>query len=250
MVVPQAIQTQLKKEAFYGCVICGCPVLEFIDFKRTGARVEEEEETRQQEVFLPESMLAICPSHNKKFQTGEMEPAFLSSNKNKPFNKIHDDLAFATLSSNELIISLGGCSFINTSRLLVIDDFDLISVRRMDQRFIVMDLNLFNSNNQLVGIVLENSWTSARSKNGEWVVEYLQPKRLIIQNKLENMSFEARIENGNTLRILADGLFYNSQKIQITQSEILIDGREVGTDIKGTVLSNYDVGISTQTDIF
>jgi hypothetical protein len=246
MVVPQAIQTQLTKEALYGCVICGCPVLEFIDFNPADSRVEES----RQEVYLPESMLAICPLHNKEFQTGEMDPRLLASNKNKPFNKVHDDLAFATTSSNEFIISLGGCSFVNTSRLLVIDDFDLINVRRMDRMFIVMDVNFFNRNNQLVGIILENSWSSERSKIGDWAIEYLRPKRLIIHNKRENMYFEARIENGNSLRILADGLFYNSQKIQITQNEILLDGREIGTDIKGTVLTNYDVGISTQSAIF
>ncbi|HZD33867.1 MAG TPA: hypothetical protein VE130_01570 [Nitrososphaeraceae archaeon] len=244
MVVPQAIQSQLKKEALYGCAVCGCPVLEFIDFNP--AKVEE---STRQEVFLPESMLAICPLHNKKFQSGEIDHTLLASNKGKPFNKIHDDLAFATTLSNEFIISLGGCSFVNTSRLLAIDDFDLINVRRIDRRFLVMDVNFFNVNNQLVGILLENSWSSEPS-SGEWAIEYLQPKRLIIRNKRENMFFEAVFENSNMLRILADGLFYNSQKIQITQNEILLDGREIGTDIKGTVLTNYDIGISTQSVTF
>lgn len=84
----------------------------------------------------------------------------------------------------------------------------------MDQRLIVMDVNFFNKNNELVGILFENSWSSEWSKIGDWSIEYLRPKRLIISNKRENMSFEARIENGNHLRILADGLWYNSRKIR------------------------------------
>jgi hypothetical protein len=247
MVVPQAIQNQLKKEALYGCVICGCPVLEFIDFNRTGIQVDE---SRRQGVFLPENMVAICPSHNKKFQTGEIDPTFLASSKNSPFNQIHDDLAFTTTSSNELTMAVGGCTFVNTSRLLVVDDFDLINVRRMDRRLIVMDVNFFNRNNLLVGIMLENSWSSERGKIGDWTIECLRPKRLIIGNKRENISFEARIENGNDLRILADGLYYNSQKIQITRNEVFLDGREIGADIKGTVLTNYDVGIRAESVIF
>ena len=247
MVVPQAIQNQLKKEAFYGCVICGCPVLEFVDFNQKGTYPDE---SRQQEVFLPENMVAICPSHNTKFQTGEIDYTFLASSKNSPFNNVHDDLAFATTSPDELAVSLGGCTFVNTSRLLVVDDFDLINIRRMDQRFIVMDVNFFNKNNELVGIMFENSWSSERSKIGDWSIEYLRPKRLIISNKRENMSFEARIENGNHLRLLADGLWYNSRKIQINRSEVLLDGTEIGADIKGTVLTNYDVGIGAETAIF
>jgi hypothetical protein len=132
----------------------------------------------------------------------------------------------------------------------VVDDFDLIGVKRMDQRFLVMDINFFNRNNQLVGIILENSWSSDRSKIGDWDIEYLRPKRLVIENKRENMSFEARIENGNDLRLLADGLCYNSQKIQITLKEVLLNDREVGADIKGTVLTNYDVGVKAETTIF
>ena len=247
MVVPQTIQNQLKKEAYYGCVLCGCPVLEFIDFNRNGSQADE---SMRQDVFLPENMVAICPPHNKKFQTGEIDPTFLSSRKDGPFNRIHDDLAFATESSNELNISLGGCTFVNTSRLLLVDDFDLINVRRMDQRLLVMDVNFFNKNNQLVGIMLENSWSSERNKIGDWAIEYLQPKRLTIGNRREGMSFEARIENGNDLRILADGLCYNSQKIQITQDEILLGDREIGADIKGTVLTNYEVGIRAESVTF
>lgn len=222
-------------------------MLEFIDFNRIGFQVDE---SRRQKVFLPENMVAICPSHNTKFQKSELDSAFLASSKNSPFNKMHKDLAFATTSSNELTISLGGCTFVNTSRLLVVDDFDLINVRRMDQRLLVMDVNFFNRNNQLVGIILENSWSSERSGIGDWAIEYLRPKRLIVGNKREGMSFEARIENGNNLRILADGICYNSQKIQITQNEVLLDDREIAADIKGTVLTNYDVGIRAESVIF
>ena len=247
MVVPEAIQNQLKKEAHYGCVICGCPVLEYIYFNQNGIQGDE---LRRQEVFLPEKMVAICPSHNNKFQLGELESPFLATSKRDPFNKVHDDLAFATTTPNEFTISLGGCTFVNTSRLLVVDDFELIIVKRLDQRFLVLDVNFFTRNNQLVGIILENNWSSERSKIGDWEIEYLRPRRLVIGNKRENMSFEARIENGNDLRILADGLCYNSQKIQITQNEVLMDGREIGADIKGTVLTNYDVGIKTETIIF
>jgi len=247
MVVPEAIENHLKREAYYGCVICGCPVLEFIDFSRTGIHGDE---LKRQNIFLPENMAAVCPSHNNKLQLGELESALLATSKNSPFNRIHDDLAFATTTQNEFIISLGGCTFVNTSRLLVVDDFDLIGVKRMDKRFLVMDINFFNRNNQLVGIILENRWSSDRSKIGDWDIEYLRPKRLVIENKRENMSFEARIENGNDLRILADGLCYNSQKIQITLKEVLLDDKEVGADIKGTVLTNYDVGVKAETNIF
>lgn len=248
MVVPQPIQNQLKKEAFYGCVICGCPVLEFIDFTLTGIQVDKP--PSRQEVFLPENMVAICPSHNQKLQAGKIDPTFLRSSKNNPFSKIHDDLAFRTTFSKELTISLGGCTFINTSRLLVVDDFDLINVRRLDQRFLLLDVNFFDRSNKLVAILFENGWSSERSRIGDWTIEYLQPKKLILQNSRENMNLEARIENDTELRIVCDGLCYNNQKIKITPHEVFLDDREIGIDIKGSVLTNYDVGIKAESIIF
>ena len=88
-------KTNLKRK-HYGCVICGCPVLEFIDFNRTE---NQRHELMRQEVFLPENMVAVCPSHNKEFREGQIDPSFLASSKHSPFNMIHDDLAFATTSS-------------------------------------------------------------------------------------------------------------------------------------------------------
>ena len=52
-------------------------------------------------------------------------------------------------------ISLGGCNFVNTSRLLVVYDFDLINVRRTNSGLIVTEVHFFNKNNQLVGIMLD-----------------------------------------------------------------------------------------------
>jgi hypothetical protein len=78
-------------------VICGCPVLEFIDFTLTGIQVDKP--PPRQEVFLPENMVAICPSHNQKLQAGKIDTTLLRSSRNTPFSKIHDDLAFRTISS-------------------------------------------------------------------------------------------------------------------------------------------------------
>lgn len=246
MVVPQPIQNHLKKEALYGCTICGCPILEFVDFTLTGTQGAH---IPGQEAYLPENMVAICPSHSLKFQAGEIDSSALRHSKNNPFNKVHEESAF-TITSNELTVSLGGCTFINTSRLLVVDDFDIINVRRESQRFMVLDVNFFDGSNKLVAIISENGWSSERSRQGDWTIRYDQPKNLIIQNEREKVTFDARIENENELRILADGLYYNAQKIKITSSEVLLDDREIGDDCKGTVLTNYDVGIRAETLAF
>jgi hypothetical protein len=246
MVVPQPIQNHLKKEALYGCTICGCPILAFVDFTLTAPQGAD---IPAQEAYLPENMVAICPSHSLKFRAAEIDSSALRHSKNNPFNKVHEEPAF-TITSNELTVSLGGCTFINTSRLLVVDDFDIINVRREGQKFLVLDVNFFDRSNKLVAIISENGWSSERSSRGDWTIRYDPPKSVIVQNARENVTFNAKIENSNELRIIADGLYYNAQKIRITPHEILLNDREIGADLKGTVLTNYDVGIRAETLMF
>lgn len=55
---PLQIQQQLSKEANYGCIVCGCPVLEFIDIVNKNSKIS---------AFLPENMIAICPTRTIRF---------------------------------------------------------------------------------------------------------------------------------------------------------------------------------------
>jgi hypothetical protein len=245
MVVPQPIQNQLMKEALYGCTICGCPILVFADFTSPGTQGVD---ITRQEAYLPENMVAICLSHSLKLQAGEIDASTLRHSKNNPFNKGHEESAFA-ITSNEMTVSLGGCTFINTARLLVVDDFDIINVRREGQKFLVLDVNFFDRSNKLVAIISQNRWSSERSRQRDWTIKY-QSKCLTIQNEREKVIFDARIENKNELRILADGLYYNAQEIKISPSEVLLDDKEIGADLKGTVLTNYDVGIRAESLAF
>ncbi len=61
-VPPLQIQQQLSKEANYGCIVCGCPVLEFIVVGNNDSPIS---------AFLPENMVAICPSDHIKYTDGE-----------------------------------------------------------------------------------------------------------------------------------------------------------------------------------
>ncbi len=115
---PLPIQSQLKKEARYGCSICGCPLLEFVQFipsDTPGA-------------YLPENMIAICPTHTLKFVQNELSATELSSFKTNPYNRINENKPFAL--APELTVNIAKTKFINTHRLLSVDDFDLITIRK------------------------------------------------------------------------------------------------------------------------
>jgi hypothetical protein len=244
-IAPQQIQKQLRKETFYGCALCGCPILEYVHIVPH----------TEVQAFLPENMVTLCPFHHIKYDNREITEGALREAKINPFNKIEED-AFIIGQSQDMVINIGKCKFINTSRILVLDDFDIISIRRGGQeqqdnskKYLLLDINFFDKFNNLIAVVSENSWTAERrssSSNGDWNITYHKPKHLVIQNSARNILFDAKVNN-NEITLIVNGIYYNGSSIRITENEILLDNTEIATDLKGTVLKNYDVGIVAET---
>ena len=238
--VPMQIQKQLRKEALYGCAICGCPILEF-------AQITLYNDDTQ--TFLPEDMVSLCPFHHLQYKNGDsISDSSLRHAKDNPYNKTHENNAF-TIQSRDILANVGKCKFVNTPRILVVDDFDIVSIKREDQKYVLLDINFFDKLNNLIAMVTENSWTAERSN--DWNIIY-KPGHLTIQNQPKSIIFEIKVYLDNTgnedqITITADGLHYNGSHIKITENEILVDSTEVAIDLKGTVVKNYDAGIVTET---
>jgi hypothetical protein len=97
--------------------------------------------------------------------------------------------------------------------------------------------------------VSDNTWTA--EKSNDWSISY-KSGSLTIQNQTRKILFEAKVEidTGNkesNVKIKTDGMYYNGTPIKITENEILIDNKEVAIELKGTVLKNYETGISSET---
>lgn len=243
-IAPLQIQKQLRKETLYGCAICGCPILQYVHIIPYSSI----------QAFLPENMVTLCPFHRIKYDNKEITQSALRDAKINPYNKTKEQEAFIIAQSQDMIINIGKCKFINTSRILVVDDFDIITIRRgeeqqEDKKYLLLDINFFDKFNNLIAVVSENSWTAERmrsSSNGDWKISYNKPKHLVIQNSARNIMFDAKVNN-NEIILTANGMYYNGSSIRITENEILLDNTEVAVDLKGTVLKNYDPGIVAET---
>src|SRR5919199_3713144 len=237
--VPLQIQKQLQKETLYGCAICGCPILEY-------AQIVPYSDAQ---TFIPENMVSLCPFHHLQYRKGDkLSESSLRNAKNNPYNKTHENDSFI-IQSQDISIVVGKCKFVNTSRILVIDDFDIISIKRENGKYVLLDINFFDKLNNLIAIVSENSWTA--EKNNDWNISY-KPGSLMIQNQIRNILFEAKIgvdadNKDSQIIIKTEGMYYNRTPIKITENQILIGDKEVALDLKGTVLKNYEAGIGAET---
>ena len=230
--IPLQIQRQLRKECQYGCAICGCPLLKYahiVPYDRIQA-------------FLPENMIPLCPPHYAKYDNGELSESLLRDASRSPHNRLHPQDVLQ-VDSEELVINVGKCKFINTYRVLVVDDFDLITITRDIGKYPLLDINFFDKMNNLIATISENSWVA--EKTAKWEIIYSPQKNLSIQNSQRNITFELTKQDME-LFITAD-LQYNGSTIRITSNEIFLDESEIGTELKNSVLKNYDFGIAAYT---
>ena len=237
--IPLQIQKQLQKETLYGCAICGCPIVEY-------AQIVPYSDAQ---TFIPENMVSLCPFHHLQYRHGDnLSESSLRDAKNNPYNKTHENESFI-IRSQDMSVGVGKCKFVNTSRVLVIDDFDIVSIKRENGKYLLLDINFFDKLNNLIAIVSDNTWTA--EKSSDWDISY-KSGSLTIQNQTRKILFEAKIEidsdnKENHITIKTDGMYYNGAHIKITENEILIDNREVAIELKGTVMKNYETGISAET---
>jgi hypothetical protein len=229
---PLLIQKQLRKEANFGCALCGCPVLEYVHilpYTETGG-------------FLPENMIAVCPNHRIKFDRQELsQPQLLDAKKN-PHNRIQPNDAFG-IDSNELAVNVGKSRFINTPRILAVDDFDIITINRENNLYVLLDVNFFDAQNNLIAVLSENNWTADKSL--VWNIDY-RHHQLVIENHAQKISFEAKIEFKEIF--IRGEIHYDGYAIKLKKEQVLFDDKEIGLEFKGTTLKNYDIAISIQTN--
>ena len=232
--IPQPIQKQLRREANFGCALCGCPIIEYAHIIPY----------RNIQAYLPENIVVLCPNHYTNFDRGEFSDSYLRDAKNNPHNKTYIKDAFF-IDSQDIDVNVGKSKFINTSRILAVNDFDIISIKRENEKYILFDINFFDKLNNLIAVVYENSWTAEKTANAVWDIVY-KLHHLAIRNTSRNLFFESKIEN-EELFITAN-MYYNTIPLSITNDGIWISENEMGIELKGHVLKNYDIGINAQAN--
>ena len=136
---PPAVQRQLRQEANFGCCRCGHPLLD-------NAHIIPYRTTHE---FKSEDMLALCPTCHRMADAGQYPENHLRELKNNPKNKISVAERFL-IEGDKLVLNLGGNKFINSPRIITINDFDIITMGREAGGYITFSLSLFDIKNNLV----------------------------------------------------------------------------------------------------
>lgn len=169
----------------------------------------------------------------------EYDETDLREYKKSPHNQTMVSDAFA-IQTKDLTVSIASNKYVDTPRVLVIDDFDIISVTRENQ-FPQLDVNFFDKLDRWVAIIQENQWYVDRRL--VWDITY-RPRHLTLRCKPRQISLDVKIVNG--IVFIRGDLYFNGQKVEATNDDLFLGGRS-GLVMRGCMAVNAPVGLSVTT---
>jgi hypothetical protein len=224
---PAEVKRQLRQEAFFGCAFCGNPLLE-------NAHIIEYSLTKE---FPVEDMVALCPICHTEADLAKYPKQVYRDAKLNPYNKKKSTVGkrFVIYGEN-MVVNLGSCKFTNVETVLQINNFNLISIRRLNGLYLSLDVTLFDRLQRLLAKINDNYWQVDRRYF--WDIEY-KPQHLTLRNAPRDITFEIQINNNEVF--IRGKIFFNGFLVNIT-SNILTIGR--GLQFVNMKMGNARVGIS------
>lgn len=181
-------------------------------------------------------MIALCPNHARRADVGVISRPQLYEAKRHPFNNsiVREDEF--RLIGNRVSVMLGSNTYIDTPRILVIDELDLIGIGQ-EERYPLLNVVLIDRFNNWIGIIEENEWVFDRT--AMWDFEY-SARHLAVRSGPRDVALAIDLQKD--LVKIRGKLFYNGFPVEISPDEVRYGGKNALT-IRGSTFQNLAVGV-------
>lgn len=179
-------------------------------------------------------MIALCPNHHARADAREYPEEYLRECKLNPHNiSVVNDAFF--VGTENLTVSIASNRFVNMSRILVVDDFDIISLTK-EGHCPQLSVNFFDEFGRWAAIILDNQWYVDRSC--VWDIDY-KPKHLILRSRPRKISLE--VEISDDVIFIRGNLYYNGCRIEATQEDLFLGERRM-IQMRGCITEGVGLG--------
>lgn len=213
--IPLPLKRDVRKEAYFGCVLCGSPIIEYHHIK---AFHQVKEHTK-------ENLVALCPEHHHRSDCAEIPVSVIKKAKDNPFNKDQDFVSkdFFLSTYTDLRTRVGSNIYIRTPKILVVDGHPLITIHPDDEDNALLNAKFYNSHSVLLAEIRDNEWLVY--KNPEfWDISYT-PGHLKINRGKGNILLELKLSDGN-IDLRAD-MYYQGYKVNLLPDKTVLGDSNV-----------------------
>lgn len=248
--IPPKVKEVLRREVGFGCPVKGCgnPYLEYHHFDPPVSVRSHNE---------PQGMIALCAQHHKKADGGAYTMEQLHALKSDKTNAkiVKGNLDWLR---RDLLAVVGGVFYYETPRIIVIDGHELVSLKRDNEGYLRLSINMLSVNAEERLIVEDNSWENIGNpidlrcppQGKELEVKYKNGDLLYLKFVELNSSDEASKKYNNNMLKDNDLIKFPITAVEVNMS---IGGTNIqltpesttfgGNQIKGGFMSHCGCGI-------
>ncbi len=211
--IPESIRRMVRKEAAFGCVVCGLPVIEYHHIKPWSKEKKHE----------VENLIALCPSCHQRVHNKLISSEQLNSFKKLPFNKnaliVKDKLFFHDI--KKFTFYIGGSAFNNVLSIIRLSGKDMIYFKEENNQTTLNAL-FYNKIGMLEAEIKDNEWIVYIDDN-TWDIKY-SGGTLTIRNNDKNISLNLDINmQENYIRVTGEIYYHNKQFIMNKETLVIKD---------------------------
>ncbi|PCI57393.1 MAG: HNH endonuclease [Gammaproteobacteria bacterium] len=249
--IPSKVKLTLREEVGFGCPVknCGNPYLEYHHFDPP-VNIRSHNE--------PEGMIALCAQHHKKADGDAYTVEQLHTLKK---DKANADIVKGNLDwlRQDLLAVIGGVFYFETPTPVLIDNQEVISIKRDEEGYLRLSINMLSIQPEERLIIDSNSWENIGNpidlrcppQGKELEVKYANGDQLYLHFFVIKSAKEANEKyNSNIFASHSDIVF----PITVVEINMSIGGTSINfsplettfstNTIKGCMMSKCSVGLS------
>lgn len=209
--IPEPLKRELRQEAYFGCVFCGSPIIEY-------HHIEQYHIVKCHE---KSNLVVLCPIHHHRANCGEIFMEKVIEAKYNPFNQ-HSKFVgqdFFLKEYDKLRIKAGSNIFKNIKVLVEIDKKPLLTVTPDQNGYAVINAEFYNKSNKLIAVIINNEWKAYKGAK-LWDITY-SPGHLVIRSARGKIFLEFRLV-GEIVELRAE-MSYNNKNVSFSPNKVRSD---------------------------
>lgn len=161
--IPEPMKRELRQEAYFGCVKCGCPIIEYHHIE-PWSKVKKHEKG---------NLVVLCPNCHREANVGSYYKEKVLEDKLNPINKrigaVQNKIMLRKLS--DVSMKLGGVEFTDVKNVLTVKDTKLIYFNEGKNGEALLNALFFDDSMRLIAMIRDNEWIAFLHKD-MWDIQY------------------------------------------------------------------------------
>ena len=183
--IPADMERAVRRKSYYGCVCCGCPI---VDYHHIIPYSDVKEHTE-------ENLVALCCNCHRDVHSGVISDRRLRQAIRNPYNKQHQFVAhqFSLGDPTQTYIDVAGNKCYNTRVVLRVGTTDIIWFELGEDNQLLLNAKLYNALGIECAQIINNSWR-ALIKDDTWDITY-KGGVLVIKSSLNKVDIKLAVKN-------------------------------------------------------